>query len=212
VARIGHDVVAGLAAGLEQGLIHRDIKPANIILCQRGGMPDVAKVVDFGLAKEIRRDSATSTQIVLGTPHYIAPEAVTDPDRVGPAVDLYALGCVGYFLATGKPVFDAKRAVDVCIQHVTQPPVPPSHHAPVPPELETILMRCLEKQPAARFESAAALAEALRAVPATDWNDALARGWWVERRASDERDLAASSMETRTITVDLGTRVAESGA
>jgi serine/threonine-protein kinase len=208
VVRVLAQVCGALQEAHDRGMVHRDIKPANIILCQRGGMPDVAKVVDFGLAKEIQRDSTASTQVVLGTPHYIAPEAVTDPDHVGPAVDLYALGCVGYFLVTGKPVFDAKRPVDVCIQHVTKVPVPPSQLAAVPPELETILLRCLEKQPAARFESAAALAEALRAVPATDWNDAQARQWWTERRASDERDLAASSMETRTITVDLGTRMA----
>jgi serine/threonine-protein kinase len=190
-------------------LIHRDIKPANIILCERGTVLDVAKVVDFGLVKEITRDTGTSTQVVLGTPAYVAPEAVTDPDHITHAVDLYALGAVGYFLITGRRLFEGKTAVDVCIQHVTQPPRRPSEVAAIAiaPELELVLMTCLAKRPAERYASAAQLAEALEALPpATDWTKADASAWWERFRISQAAMTAASAAPTSTITVDLGSR------
>jgi serine/threonine protein kinase len=190
-------------------LIHRDIKPANIILCERGTVLDVAKVVDFGLVQEIARGATTASQAVLGTPAYIAPEAVTDPDAITHAVDLYALGAVGYFLITGRRLFEGKTAVEVCIQHVTQLPTPPSAlpGVAIAPGLEAILLRCLAKLPAERFASAAALAEALAAVPrAGDWTQADAAAWW---QAFDraQRDAArTSATPTITVTVDLGAR------
>ena len=189
-------------------LIHRDIKPGNIILCERGAVLDVAKVVDFGLVKEITRDTGASTQVVLGTPAYVAPEAVTDPDHITPAVDLYALGAVGYFLITGRPVFEGKTAVDVCIQHVTQPPRPPSELGiAIAPALEAVLMRCLAKQPTLRYPSAAALAEALEALPpADDWRKADVLAWWDQFRTSQAASSVASAAPTSTITVDLGAR------
>ncbi|HMG21360.1 MAG TPA: serine/threonine-protein kinase, partial [Kofleriaceae bacterium] len=189
-------------------LIHRDIKPANIILCERGTVLDVAKVVDFGLVKEITRDTGASSQIVLGTPAYVAPEAVTDPDHITYAVDLYGLGAVGYFLITGRRLFEGKTAVDVCIQHVTQPPRRPSElGVAIGAELEAILMTCLAKQPAERHASAAALAEALEAVPAAgDWTRADAIAWWDGFRRSQSDVGAASAAPTLTITVDLGSR------
>ena len=188
-------------------LIHRDIKPANIILCERGAVLDVAKVVDFGLVKEITRDASASTQVVLGTPAYVAPEAITDPDHISHAVDLYGLGAVGYFLVTGRRLFEGKTAVDVCIQHVTQPPRPPSELAAVSPELEAVLLRCLAKQPAGRYPSAAALAEALEAVPpAGDWPRSESIAWWERFRRGQAATTAASAAPTLTITVDLGSR------
>jgi hypothetical protein len=190
-------------------LIHRDIKPANIILCERGTVLDVAKVVDFGLVKEITRETGASSQVILGTPAYVAPEAVTDPDRITHAVDLYALGAVGYFLITGRRLFEGKTAVDVCIQHVTQPPTPPSAlpGVAIAPALEAILLRCLAKQPADRYPSAAALAEALEALPPTgDWSKADALAWW-DAFDRAQRDAArTSATPTMTVTVDLGSR------
>jgi serine/threonine-protein kinase len=186
-------------------LIHRDIKPANIILCERGTVLDVAKVVDFGLVQEIARGAATASQVVLGTPAYVAPEAVTDPDAITHAVDLYALGAVGYFLITGKRLFEGATAVDVCLQHVTQPPRPPSELARIAPELEAILLRCLAKQPADRPATAAALAEALEAVPPTgDWSKADAAAWWTQFRKTQASEAAVSA--ARTITVDVSAR------
>jgi len=207
------DVLVQVCGALQEahdaGIIHRDIKPANIILCERGGVPDFAKVVDFGLVKEISRDTTASAQIVLGTPAYVAPEAVTDPASIGPAVDLYALGAVGYFLLTGRRVFEGKTAVDICIQHVTATPRPPTEVAKVhlPPELEALILKCLAKQPAARFESASRMAEALEAIPrAKDWSRDDARRWWREFRERQAAPAPSAAAPTLTITVDLGDR------
>src|SRR6185503_5411901 len=166
----------------ERNLIHRDIKPANIILCERGGMPDVAKVLDYGLVKELTTDTGTSAQIVLGTPAYIAPEAVTDPTGIGPGVDIYALGAVGYFLLTTQRVFHGATDLDTCMQHVTKAPPPLAEHGiEVSPALEAILMKCLAKQPGDRYASALALADALRELePLGDWNDERAASWWAK--------------------------------
>jgi eukaryotic-like serine/threonine-protein kinase len=209
VAHILAQVCGALHEAHEGRIIHRDIKPANIILCERGGMPDVAKVVDFGLVKEITAETGASTQIILGTPAYVAPEAVTDPNSIGPSVDLYGLGAVGYFLLTGKRVFEGKTAVDVCIQHVTARPKPPSElGVAVSSELEAIIMRCLAKQPAERFATAAEMGDALRALPASaDWTQALARAWWKNLQEVEDIGVARSSTPTLTITVDLGHRM-----
>ncbi|MBA2543582.1 MAG: serine/threonine protein kinase [Deltaproteobacteria bacterium] len=211
VAHILAQVCGALHEAHCNNIIHRDIKPANIILCERGGMPDVAKVVDFGLVKEITTDTGSSAQVILGTPAYVAPEAVTDPNTIGPAVDLYALGAVGYFMLTGRRVFEGKTAVDMCIQHVTAIPRRPSEVAPsiyVAPELEAIVMRCLAKNPADRFPSADDMAAALRVVIglSRDWSNDDARVWWSEFRLTERMALAASTTPTRTMPVDLGSR------
>jgi len=205
VAHILAQVCGALEEAHRRGMVHRDIKPGNIILCERGDVPDVAKVVDFGLVKELGSGGTERTGI-LGTPAYVAPELVTDPDSTGPATDLYALGAVGYFLLTGRRVFEGKTAVEVCIQHVTQTPVPPSEIAlHVSPALEELILRCLAKRPGDRPQSATALARLLRALPAgSEWSEDEAGRWW-----SDFRQLAAppqSSTPTLTITVDLAQR------
>jgi serine/threonine-protein kinase len=205
VAHILMQACSALNEAHTSGIIHRDIKPANIILCERGGMPDVVKVVDYGLVKEMTADTGMSTQVVLGTPAYVAPETVTDPASTGPAADLYALGCVGYFLLTGKRVFDGKTAVEVCIQHVTKAPVPPSQVSAsyIDPQLEGILMKCLQKQPSARYTSAAELRAALRDLPMKDWRDADARTWWADFRSVEEAARSATDTPTMTITVNI---------
>src|SRR5262249_16852242 len=128
----------------------------------------------------------------------------TDPGTIGPAVDIYALGCVGYFLLTGQQVFEGKSAIDVCIQHVNTPPQPPSIHGPVPAVIEAVILRCLAKRPEDRYASATALADALGALTLEEWTEAKARAWWRERVAPDVAH--AGSVSTLTITVDLGDR------
>ena len=114
------------------GLVHRDIKPANIMLTERGRVPDVVKVLDFGLVKETEQASpeVTSANAILGTPHYMAPESIVDPANVDGRADLYALGASAYYLLTGKHVFDGSTLVEVCSQHLHQAPVPPSEKNP----------------------------------------------------------------------------------
>jgi eukaryotic-like serine/threonine-protein kinase len=185
-----------------RGMTHRDIKPANIILCERGQMPDVAKVVDFGLVKEA--DSPDDGRSIACTPHYAAPEIMNAPDRIGPATDLYALGAVAYFLLTGRRVFDGATDYDVCIKQVQEAPAPPSKHRPVSPPLENLILSCLAKKPDDRPASAADLAIALKAIPpAGDWTEDRARAWWREFRKTPH---PTSTGPTRTITVDIGSR------
>ncbi len=205
VAQILAQVCGALHEAHSSNFIHRDIKPANILVCERGGQHDVAKVVDYGLVRDFAADPGTSTQIVLGTPAYLSPEAITDPSTIGPAADLYALGAVGYFLVTGKRVFTGTTAVDVCIAHVTKSPTPPSqvaaHH--IAPELEAILLKCLAKKPADRFANAKELRNALLALAATDWTLAEAKEWWAAFRTTEHQVAEASDGETMTMSVDL---------
>ncbi|HEX6272813.1 MAG TPA: serine/threonine-protein kinase [Polyangiaceae bacterium] len=163
VAHVLAQVCDALSEAHARALIHRDVKPANIFLCERGGVPLVAKVLDFGLVKRLESaDAGTSVSVatsVLGTPLYMAPEAVTRPDDVDPRSDLYAVGAVGYFMLTGRPVFDAPTSVEVFAHHLHTPPVPPSTRlrSPVPEDLESLVLECLEKDPKNRPASAAEL-------------------------------------------------------
>ncbi|HEY5926539.1 MAG TPA: serine/threonine-protein kinase [Kofleriaceae bacterium] len=205
VAHILAQVCGALNEAHAKGFYHRDIKPANIILCERGGLPDVAKVLDYGLVKELAADTGTSTQVVLGTPAYLSPEAVTDPSTIGPAADLYSLACVGYFLLTSKKVFEGNTALDVCIAHVTRPPRPPSQviDRPIDRGLEDVIMKCLAKQPGDRYASALEMRNALLALSATpDWDVAAARTWWAEFRPI-EHATGGSDGATLTMPVDL---------
>jgi hypothetical protein len=189
-ARVIHildQVASALVEAHGVGLIHRDIKPENVILCRRGGIPDVAKVVDFGLVKDLERSQdsrLTQANVVQGTPLYLSPEAISDPDAVDARSDLYSLGAVGYYLLTGTHVFSGKTLVEVCSHHLHTPPDPPSKRlgAPVPPDLEELLLTCLAKKAADRPFAAAALRDALRSLEsAGSWTEAAARRWWSEK-------------------------------
>jgi eukaryotic-like serine/threonine-protein kinase len=202
VVKILAQVCGALQEAHDCGIVHRDVKPPNIILCERGGIHDFVKVVDFGLVKEIERDKNTSsTQTILGTASYIAPEAVTDPAGVGPGVDIYGIGAVAYYLLTGQRVFEGATAIDVCIQQVTATPKPPSEvtQNPISKELEALVLACLAKKPDARPASAAALATALRAIPADDWTDVEAAAWW--KRFASISELTTTATPTRTLSI-----------
>jgi eukaryotic-like serine/threonine-protein kinase len=216
VIHILRQVCGALDEAHAMGLTHRDIKPANIIVCRRGRMPDVAKVVDFGLVKEIARGSDdTATKVIMGTPAYLAPEAVTDPDAVGPLSDIYALGCVAYFLLTGVRVFDGKTSVDVCVKHVSAAPEPPSSRTdrPIPADLEAVVLACLRKDPAARPESAFALRSQLTRLESyRDWDEGEALAWWnaFEARRASEPPPLDDRAGPITMTVDIHARTATS--
>jgi len=188
VVHILRQVAGSLAEAHGLGLVHRDVKPANIILCQRGGVPDVAKVVDFGLAKDLERaGSAALTRAtdITGTPMYLAPEAITDPDTVDGRSDLYALGAVGYYLLAGQHVFEGGTLVEVCSHHLRTPPIAPSKRLgrPLPPDLESVILSCLEKDAARRPPSADAVSTHLAmCVGVDEWGELRAREWWKQNR------------------------------
>ena len=184
-ARVVH-ILLQICGALEEAhkreLIHRDIKPANILLCELGGVPDVAKVVDFGLVKELKGDSQmTTATMVAGTPAYISPEAVMAPETVGPGADIYSLGAVGYFLLTGGPLFTASSSMEMCVHHVRTEPAALSARtsAAISEQLTGVIMSCLAKEIADRPASAGALRAQLKAVPeAQDWSEEAALEWW----------------------------------
>ncbi len=170
----------------EQGLVHRDIKPSNVLLSERGGEGDVAKLLDFGLVMDVKEqaDAGDASATLEGTPLYMAPESIETPSQVGVASDLYSLGAVAFFLLTGETPFLGSTIVEVCMAHLLTPPRAPSELAPgVSPALDAVVLRCLAKQPTARFPSALALREALLSCPeAPTWSGAAAAGWWREHR------------------------------
>lgn len=182
------------------GLVHRDIKPANIMINRRGGETDVVKVLDFGLVKaldETKQIEATLSNSLTGTPLYMAPEAIQAPNTVDGRSDLYAVGAVGYFLLTGKPVFDSSSLVELCQQHVEAAPLPLSQRLgkPVTPELEHAILACLEKSRNRRPATARDLADLLRRCPsANTWSMDDADAWW----GRHERGLGNASGSDRS--------------
>lgn len=182
-----------------RGLIHRDIKPANLFLSRKGKQVDFVKLLDFGLVK--RWNSAEDDQLakslvqvgasveatamgkIVGTPAFLAPEAALGEQAVDQRADLYALGCVGYWMLTGEYVFPESSVIAMAIAHISKEPEPPSARTSlaIVPELEAILMRCLAKDRDARPATAAELRDALAACPvASPWTRERAGAWWQE--------------------------------
>lgn len=207
VIQILVQICGSLAEAHAVGLVHRDIKPANIMLCERGQIADVAKLLDFGLARlrgEALSPEESGFSTIAGTPGYIPPEAVTDAANFDCRSDIYALGAVGYFLVTGQPVFAAPSFLSVLWQQLHETPVPPTLRlgAHVPPDLEALLLSCLATDVLGRPQSARELRQRLLGCKAAmDWSPADAEFWWAtyrdELRAHlRQRGAAAPSIDT----------------
>ncbi len=188
----------------QSGLVHRDIKPANIYTCQYGHRHDYVKVLDFGLVKAVSPDlvdvALTGTGTITGTPAFIAPEMVTGLEHDGRA-DLYALGCVGYWLLTGELVFDRPNAMQMMMAHAGEDPVPPSQLAElaVNEDLEQILLKCLAKDPVDRFQTARDLADALNGVELdAPWTEEKAQRWWSVHEPLRERTVPPPNADNET--------------
>jgi len=219
-ARVVHilgQVCGSLSEAHAASLVHRDIKPANIILCDRGGVADVAKVVDFGLVKDVTttesdRPDLSNVNTIIGTPAYMAPEAFTTPDKIDARSDVYSLGAVGYYLLTGHAVFESESLIQIAAQHLHDRPAPLSKRAQrtIPVALEQVILQCLEKDPAARPQSADLLRKGLENANAGTWTREQARQWW----SSHPRMQAGQGVKPRslgspvTVTIDMSRRVA----
>ena len=176
------------------GLIHRDVKPANVFLCDRGGVPDCLKVLDFGLvkrfggaAKHEEQAEAVREIELVGTPNYIAPEAIKDSNQVDARSDLYSVGALGYYLLTGREVFEGSSIAELCGKHLSEKPVPPGVRVgkTFDPKLEAVLLSCLEKDPVARPQTARELADRLSGCAlARQWTPERRAAWWIEHRKS----------------------------
>jgi serine/threonine-protein kinase len=177
-----------LAEAHQGGLIHRDVKPANIYVCRYGLDWDFVKLLDFGLVKNAlptdRGRPLTVAGVIAGTPGYMAPEMGLGSSDVDWRADIYALGCVGYWLLTAKPVFDlGSSPMQVLMDHIQKQPPSPSERttAPIPPALDYILLRCLAKDPNDRPQTMQELAESLGRVPLPEpWTQERARRWWLD--------------------------------
>jgi serine/threonine-protein kinase len=170
----------------ERGLVHRDLKPSNIMLCQVALAYDFVKVLDFGLAKTVGDSGMTQLTMAgtaTGTPGYMAPEIALAEESIDRRADIYALGCVAYFLLTGTTVFEEENPTRMALKHVQDVPEAPSLRsgAAIPAALESLVMQCLEKQPADRPSSMAEVAERLAQSGVEPWTSADAEEWWKAR-------------------------------
>jgi serine/threonine-protein kinase len=174
------------------GLLHRDIKPSNIIACERGGVPDVAKLLDFGLVQgvglQMEANRLTVQGTVLGSPPYMAPEQGAGRTDLDARVDVYSLGGVGYYLLTGQQPFVRETAMEMLLAHAYEEVVPPADLRPgIPADLQEVILRCLSKKPEGRYAGAAEMERALAACLAADlWSEERAAAWWRNQRSTGE--------------------------
>ncbi len=223
VVHILRQVCSSLLDAHGNGLVHRDIKPANVVVSRAGTTFDFVKVLDFGLVKldtarragdnavKLSADDSTS-----GTPAFMAPEVVLGGADTDHRVDLYALGCVAYWLLTGKLVFEGENAIQVMVHHAHTPPPRPSLRVewPIPGPLEDLLMECLEKDPTRRPPSAEVVSTRLNAVPLTSaWTAERAEHWWATHQppSPDARPVADVLLSQEGRELRIGPRVRPRG-
>lgn len=178
-----------LAEAHAKGMIHRDIKPSNIFVCRMGLAVDFVKVLDFGLVKttgqEKQNTMLTAPDATAGTPAFMPPEVVLNKGVMDHRMDIYALGCVAYWLLTGRLVFEAPNAMQVMIQHANTAATPPSSKVelPIPRALDEVVLACLAKDPLDRPATATELAERLNAAMGSSrWEQDQAQRWWERHR------------------------------
>ncbi len=181
-----HQACAALTEAHAKGLFHRDIKPANIFATERGGVYDVVKVLDFGLVREtltqLGEANLTQAGTFSGSPLYMCPEQAASYDKLDARSDIYSLGTVAYHLVTGTPPFSGQSAWEIIVAHSRDPVRPPSKVRDVPADLEQVIMKCLEKKPEDRYQSAQELADALAGCEAFGkWTPQRAKKWWESR-------------------------------
>lgn len=197
-------VCEALAEAHDQGLIHRDIKPANIYCAYRGGQFDVAKLLDFGLAKptdDVEDVGLTQDGAITGSPLYMSPEQATGSAQVDVRSDIYSLGALMYYMATGEPPFNYRQPIKVMVAHASETPRSPREINPdIPIELEEVILRCLEKQPEDRVQDASSLREMLEQLPtADDWSSAIAADWWTNYGCPKRKALAEKALEMAAV-------------
>jgi serine/threonine-protein kinase len=178
-------IAHSLAEAHARGLVHRDITPANIYVCRMGLDYDFVKVLDFGLVsfdrnRSVKRSIMTAAHTTNGTPAFMAPEVILE-NAVDARADIYALGCVLYYLLTGTLVFEADTPMKMFVRHLQEVPLPPAARSelPIPAELDALVLECLEKDPAQRPQDIETLLRRVeRIVANTTWTNARARAWW----------------------------------
>ena len=197
VIHILRQVGAALREAHLHGMIHRDVKPENVMLCRRGE-DDVVKLLDFGLVKNLERVATrdvTKQVRILGTPRYMAPERIVNPADVDARSDVYALGAVGYFLLTGKPIFDGDNNLEISNQVLHAPAPRAAASVPaIPEEFDALIAACLEKERTRRPQSAEAVMEALdRLATRLAWTQSDAAAWWADYRMSQTQTKGSAS-------------------
>lgn len=197
-------VCDALAEAHEQDLVHRDIKPANIYCAYRGGQFDVAKLLDFGLAKPTADHEdvgLTQEGAITGSPLFMSPEQAMGSNEVDARSDIYSLGAVMYYMATGKPPFMYEQPIKVMVAHASEAPRPPRDlNEDIPIELEEIILRCLEKEQEDRFQDVQSMREALEKVPQYgQWSSRMAADWWHEFGCPQRKAMAAEALELAAV-------------
>jgi serine/threonine-protein kinase len=210
VVYILRQVCESLAEAHASGLVHRDIKPANIHVGRLGLRHDFVKVLDFGLVKAVDASGATQTQatstgLTPGTPAYMAPEMALG-QQIDGRTDIYALGCVAYYLLTGRLAFEGE-GLQMLVKRLHEDPVPPSQRTelPVPAELDVAIMACLSRDPAGRPD-AAALAASLASIRITPWTESDAVVWWSTHQPRADAAFPASRYASPESSRDLADR------
>jgi hypothetical protein len=192
VVHVLRQVCDSLEEAHARGLVHRDIKPANIHLGRVGCREDFVKVLDFGLVKNAgvgaAQPLATMEGVIMGTPAYMAPEMALG-DSVDGRADLYALGCVAYYLLTGEQVFTGNTVLAVITQHLQAVPARPSERTelPISTTLDELVLACLAKKPEERPQSARQLAQSLDAIDGMTWGEEEASRWWIQHHPPTAR-------------------------